>query len=202
MINKSVGKESFIDYRDIFIDYNVRISDSLPEFNIKISQLKERIDGFAPYSIDISAPGYSQNIIQESWYTVERILEFEDWNFDGYNDLVIKVESGSTTPHWIKKFWLWSGDEFVENQQLNDITFWKGSVAEGNLVHTMEKLGPGTHQYLFYSYENSEYVLQKYIMDDIFYINDFDKQLHKIIKERINGKMIITKNEISEYKSK
>ncbi|MDR0931064.1 MAG: hypothetical protein LBM38_04920 [Clostridiales bacterium] len=198
-------KDSDYDYfttASDYYSYKVNIHESLPELNVEISQIKDRVDGLVLYSINFNAPGFSQTIIEESWFHINDMLVFEDWNFDGYRDLVIKVEN---TKHGsIKKFWFWSGSKFVEHPQLNDINMGAFSFIEDKFIVIQTKHYPNGWKSLYYSIEDYELILQKYRLWEVILGEDciaFDDKQREIIKERINGKMIITKNVISDYKS-
>jgi hypothetical protein len=161
-----------IDYKysttsSFYNSFNFQINPSLPEFHVKISQIGQQDGELTPYSIDISAEGFKQTITGKSWFVAEKMLEFEDWNFDGYKDLRFDDKG-------FAKFYLWSGEGFKENEQLENLQKGASFKRQEGLLEVFKILGGGKYQTCWYSYQDGEYRLQKEKLLEYQYPNGFD----------------------------
>ena len=137
-------------------------------------------------------------------------LSFDDWNFDGYQDIGLYKYHGGTghnVPHY---YWLWDNDskQFVANKQLEEIS--DGSDIQTdhvkNQISCYTRIVPDGYLIRNYEYRNSEYVMvrveevvmvrvEEIVMIRVEEIEEERKDirfiLHTVIEELIDDEMTI-----------
>jgi len=127
-------------------------------------------------------------------------LSFDDWNFDGYQDVGLRIHYGGTghnNPHY---YWLWDNDtrQFVVNPELENIS----DDSDIQIDHDNKQLScftrnpPSGRCIQKYEYRNSEFVMVYREVTDL----DWEQYknglffMHIKIETLIDGNMVVIKD--------
>jgi len=120
-------------------------------------------------------------------------FRFNDWNFDGYLDISLPVYpgAGSSHPHFV---WLWDGNEFVRNAQLEAIFEYTSAFVDTEINRVKTFSGRMRHwTESHYEYKNGDFVLVKQIFTNWIFTDCTEYFTERVATyELINGEMILT----------
>jgi len=200
------------------IDYNIskRINDEMQEFNFNIKGIKTRTyyltynkqhyydsseSEISSITITSNDSEFKQEITFEKTLTPDYIKTYgfnlDDWNFDGYLDISLFEHRGGSmgnSPHY---YWIWDKKErqFIENSDLEIISHSSRVSIDKENEQIISWSRAGLEDYtLYYKVQKSnKYLLVK--ADESKLYGPDDPQVgsvHHIIRELVNGKMVIT----------
>ena len=126
-------------------------------------------------------------------------FKLEDWNFDGYLDISLWQTTGGSmlnSPHY---YWIWDEEkgEFIRNSHLEEISQSATLQIDEENEHIIASTRISSIEYYIGYYkaqQSGKYLLVKTEEHKLYEPGDpKEGYVHYIIKELVNGKMIITK---------
>ena len=191
-----------------------QIHESMPEYTFTLNIIPETWLDYGSYTTDIEIRDESGAVLQvlEDLHTVfspredERVLEFGDWNFDGYLDISIWKHPGGSArndPHF---YWIWDAtaggcveaERLSEMSEYSTLTFY----AEEQVIGSFTRSGIehyGTAWYRYVGDELEEYMLI-YAYGETMYNEDGEAigvDWQNTTEELMNGEWVVT-NETHE----
>ena len=136
-------------------------------------------------------------------------LSFDDWNFDGYQDIGLHKYHGGTSHNVPHYYWLWDNDskQFVANKQLEEISDGSDIQTDNakNQLSCYTRIVPDGYLTRNYEYRNSEYVMvrsEEVMMVRVEEVEEEMKDirfiLHTVIEELIDDEMTIIEDDYED----
>jgi rhodanese-related sulfurtransferase len=178
----------------------MQIHESLPYFEFEIRGVlleddRMRIEQLTIFEDSIRQQFTDLNIILGTRHLTS-MLSFDDWNFDGYLDISLRVCIGGSignSPHF---FWLWDAraNEFIPNGQLEDMSF--GATLktdnENNLITAYNQSGIWYNATAYYEYQDGNFERIKLIERENEFLENDEVITTVTISELINSEWVIT----------
>ena len=126
-------------------------------------------------------------------------LEFDDFNFDGYMDMMLWQFPGGSMRDMPSYFWLWDSEAglFVPNECLMDISMGASitTIPEYRQIQAFSRGGPGLYGRSIYEYHDGLFVLVRDVLYEFFYSDDDDStEVTRRVTEtnHITGEVTVT----------